>query len=60
MPSSQLGCAPDHDSMRAVKKDNLTRHVNEMHRRKVKAVCTGCRKGFARPYVLKAHIYRAK
>ncbi|KAG1778298.1 hypothetical protein EV702DRAFT_1095450 [Suillus placidus] len=36
---------------RAVRKDNLTRHVNEMHRRKVKAVCAGCGKRFARPYM---------
>ncbi|KAG2348203.1 hypothetical protein BDR05DRAFT_956732 [Suillus weaverae] len=45
---------------RAVKKDNLTRHVNEMHRRKVKAVCAGCGKRFARPYMLKDHICRDK
>ncbi|KAG1728717.1 uncharacterized protein EDB91DRAFT_1313361 [Suillus paluster] len=32
---------------RFVKKENRTRHVNEMHRRKVKAVCAGCGKGFA-------------
>ncbi|KAG2066355.1 hypothetical protein BDR04DRAFT_1106777 [Suillus decipiens] len=45
---------------RAVKKDNLTRHVNEMHHRKVKAICTGCRKGFVRPYMLKGHVCQAK
>ncbi|KIK38756.1 hypothetical protein CY34DRAFT_14848 [Suillus luteus UH-Slu-Lm8-n1] len=45
---------------RAVKKDNLTRHVNEMHQRKVKAVCTGCRKGFSRPYMLKYHTCPAR
>ncbi|KAG2139079.1 uncharacterized protein EDB93DRAFT_1164024 [Suillus bovinus] len=44
---------------RAVRKDNLTRHVNEMHRRKVKATCTGCGKGFARPYMLNEHICQA-
>ncbi|KAG1851795.1 hypothetical protein C8R48DRAFT_676382 [Suillus tomentosus] len=45
---------------RAVKKDNLTRHVNEVHRRKVKAVCIGCGKKFARPYMLRDHICRAE
>lgn len=41
---------------RSVKKNNLTRHVNEMHHRRVKAVCVSCGKGFARPYMLKGHI----
>ncbi|KAG0701423.1 hypothetical protein DFH29DRAFT_569368 [Suillus ampliporus] len=36
-----------------VTKDNRTRHVNETHLRKVKAVCAGCGKGFARPYMKK-------
>ncbi|KAG2053287.1 hypothetical protein BDR06DRAFT_1008916 [Suillus hirtellus] len=45
---------------RTVKKDNLTRHVNEVHRRKVKAVCVGCGKKFARPYMLRDHICRAE
>ncbi|KAG2041305.1 hypothetical protein BDR03DRAFT_946166 [Suillus americanus] len=45
---------------RVVKKDNLTRHVNEMHRRKIKAVCNGCGKGFTRPYMMKGHSCRVK
>ncbi|KAG0701424.1 hypothetical protein DFH29DRAFT_927219 [Suillus ampliporus] len=44
---------------RPVNKDNLTRHVNEMHRRRVKAVCAGCGKGFARPYMMKNHILQS-
>ncbi|KAG1799302.1 uncharacterized protein HD556DRAFT_1346792 [Suillus plorans] len=45
---------------RALSKDSLTRHLNEFHRRKVKAVCVGCGKRFARPYMLKNHICRAE
>ncbi|KAG1815827.1 hypothetical protein EV424DRAFT_1627792 [Suillus variegatus] len=45
---------------RAVKKDSLTRHVNEVHRHKVKAVCVGCGKKFARAYMLRDHICRAE
>ncbi|KAG2096353.1 uncharacterized protein F5147DRAFT_763570 [Suillus discolor] len=45
---------------RAIKKDNLTRHVNEVHRRKVKAVCVDCGRKFARPYMLRDHICRAE
>ncbi|KAG1763385.1 hypothetical protein EDD22DRAFT_969439 [Suillus occidentalis] len=45
---------------KSVKKENLTRHVNEVHRRKVKAVCTRCKKGFSRPYMLRDHICRAR
>ncbi|KAG1884662.1 hypothetical protein F4604DRAFT_1676769 [Suillus subluteus] len=45
---------------RTVKKDNLTRHVNEMHQWKVKAVCASCGRGFTRPYMLKVHICRAE
>ncbi|KAG1800488.1 hypothetical protein EV424DRAFT_1545725 [Suillus variegatus] len=45
---------------RTLKKDSLTRHVNEMHRRKVKAVCDGCGRGFARPYMFRGHICRAE
>ncbi|KAG1749444.1 hypothetical protein EDB19DRAFT_140269 [Suillus lakei] len=35
-----------------VNKDNLTHHINEVHERKIKARCAGCRKGFARPYMM--------
>ncbi|KAG2139083.1 uncharacterized protein EDB93DRAFT_1106192 [Suillus bovinus] len=49
-----LGCS------RAVNQDNLTRHVNEVHWRKVKAACAHCGKGFARPYMLRDHICRGK
>ncbi|KAG1805793.1 uncharacterized protein BJ212DRAFT_1390355 [Suillus subaureus] len=45
---------------RVVKKDNLTRHVNEMHRRKIKAICNGCGNGFTRPYMMKGHSCRMK
>ncbi|KAG1807558.1 hypothetical protein EV424DRAFT_233219 [Suillus variegatus] len=41
---------------KALRKDSLTRHINETHRRKVKAVCVYCGKRFARPYMLKNHI----
>ncbi|KAG2126518.1 hypothetical protein DEU56DRAFT_822267 [Suillus clintonianus] len=42
--------------LRFVKKDSRTRHVNETHLRKVKAVCASCGKGFARLYMKKDHI----
>ncbi|KAG2108055.1 uncharacterized protein F5147DRAFT_181567 [Suillus discolor] len=45
---------------KALRKDSLARHINETHRRKVKAVCVYCGKRFARPYMLKNHIYRAE
>ncbi|KAG1884663.1 hypothetical protein F4604DRAFT_1676770 [Suillus subluteus] len=42
---------------RTVQKNSLARHVNEMHRRVVKAVCDSCGKGFEvlsfLPYVLR-------
>ncbi|KAG2153159.1 hypothetical protein DEU56DRAFT_470599 [Suillus clintonianus] len=38
-----------------VKKDNYTRHVNEVHKRLFKAVCTDCGKEFLRPYMKKTH-----
>ncbi|KAG1749437.1 hypothetical protein EDB19DRAFT_1904538 [Suillus lakei] len=43
-----------------VKKGNLTRHVNEAHRQKVRATCASCGKGFARPYMKKDHVCRFK
>ncbi|KAG0705153.1 hypothetical protein DFH29DRAFT_302572 [Suillus ampliporus] len=45
---------------RVIKKDNRTRHVNETHLRKVKAVCVGCGKGFARSYMKKDHVCRVR
>ncbi|KAG1722329.1 uncharacterized protein EDB91DRAFT_214341 [Suillus paluster] len=51
-------CAPG--CSRLVKKENRTCHVNEIHRRKVKAVCADCGKGFTRSYMKKDHICRAK
>ncbi|KAG2112741.1 hypothetical protein BD769DRAFT_1492066 [Suillus cothurnatus] len=44
----------------SVNKDNLTRHVNEVHLRKIKVVCDECGKGFARPYMKKDHNCRVK
>lgn len=41
---------------RFVKNGSLTRHVNETHRRKFKAVCASCGKGFTRPYLKKSHV----
>ncbi|KAG1799268.1 uncharacterized protein HD556DRAFT_1439674 [Suillus plorans] len=43
-----------------VNKSNLTRHINEVHERKVKARCASCGKGFARPYMMDDHILRGK
>ncbi|KAG2111756.1 hypothetical protein DEU56DRAFT_211646 [Suillus clintonianus] len=45
---------------RFLQKDSLTRHVNETHRRKVKAVCADCGRKFTRRYLKTAHICRAK
>jgi uncharacterized C2H2 Zn-finger protein len=39
-----------------IKKDSYIRHVNEVHKRQVKAVCTTCGKKFPRPYMKKTHI----
>lgn len=39
-----------------VNKDNLTRHVKEVHERKIKAVCVGCGREFKRPYQMNEHI----
>ncbi|KAG1878910.1 hypothetical protein F4604DRAFT_1754840 [Suillus subluteus] len=39
-----------------IRKDNYTRHVNEVHRRQFKAVCAICGKEFLRPYMKKTHI----
>jgi hypothetical protein len=40
---------------RVVKKGSYTRHVNEMHLRKVKAVCARCGRAFPRTYMKKNH-----
>lgn len=39
-----------------VNKDCLTRHVEEVHEGKIKAICAGCGREFKRPYQLKEHI----
>lgn len=41
-----------------VNKDNLTRHVEEVHEGKIKAVCAGCGREFKRPYQMNEHILR--
>ncbi|KAG2096351.1 uncharacterized protein F5147DRAFT_818498 [Suillus discolor] len=43
-----------------VKKDNLRRHVKEVHEGKIKAVCAGCGKEFKRPYQMDEHIVRTR
>jgi hypothetical protein len=45
-----LGCSS------VVKRDSHARHVNECHLRKVRDVCTGCGRGFARLYMKKNHL----
>jgi hypothetical protein len=40
---------------RVVKKGSYTRHVNETHLRKVKAVCARCGRAFLRTYMKKSH-----
>ncbi|KAG2139129.1 uncharacterized protein EDB93DRAFT_1330347 [Suillus bovinus] len=49
-----------HGCSRTLKKNCMTRHVNEMHLRKVKAVCDSCGRRFARPHMLKVHTCRRK
>ncbi|KAG0701093.1 hypothetical protein DFH29DRAFT_585166 [Suillus ampliporus] len=51
---TQPGCS------RVVRKDGLTRHVNQTHLRKVKSVCASCGKGFTRRYMERDHICRAE
>ncbi|KAG1851789.1 hypothetical protein C8R48DRAFT_836388 [Suillus tomentosus] len=41
-----------------VNKDNLTRHVKEVHEGKIKAVCACCGKKFKRPYQMNEHRLR--
>ncbi|KAG1897383.1 uncharacterized protein F5891DRAFT_536070 [Suillus fuscotomentosus] len=41
-----------------VNKDNLTRHVKEVHEGKIKAVCACCGKEFKRPYQMNEHKLR--
>ncbi|OAX34268.1 hypothetical protein K503DRAFT_774724, partial [Rhizopogon vinicolor AM-OR11-026] len=40
---------------RFMTKDSFTRHVNETHLRKVKAVCARCERGFPRTYMKTNH-----
>lgn len=47
-----LGCS------RVIKKDNHARHVEEIHLRKVKAVCNDCGREFSRMYMKKNHVCR--
>ncbi|KAG0696271.1 hypothetical protein DFH29DRAFT_1004717 [Suillus ampliporus] len=44
----------------SVKRDNYTRHVNEIHLRKVKAVCASCGKAFSRSYMKNTHMCRVR
>ncbi|KAG2096356.1 uncharacterized protein F5147DRAFT_778405 [Suillus discolor] len=41
-----------------ISKDSLTRHVEEVHEGKIKAVCTGCGRVFKRQYQMNEHIPR--
>ncbi|KAG1763378.1 hypothetical protein EDD22DRAFT_952371 [Suillus occidentalis] len=43
-----------------VKKNGLTRHINEVHEGKIKVVCAGCGRAFKRPYQLHGHILRSR
>lgn len=45
---------------RVVNKNNLTHHINELHRRKIRAVCNRCGKGYTRPYLMMGHNCRVK
>ncbi|KAG1851804.1 hypothetical protein C8R48DRAFT_360840 [Suillus tomentosus] len=49
-----------HGCSALVKKDNLSRHVKEVHEGKIKAVCAGCGKEFKRPYQMDEHIVRTR
>ncbi|KAG1763383.1 hypothetical protein EDD22DRAFT_887308 [Suillus occidentalis] len=44
---------------RIVNKDNLTRHINEMHRRRIRVICNRCGKGYTRRYMMTSHNCRA-
>ncbi|KAG1884605.1 hypothetical protein F4604DRAFT_1901209 [Suillus subluteus] len=41
-----------------LKKENLTRHINEVHERKIKARCDYCGREFTRTYLKKEHMER--
>ncbi|KAG1884607.1 hypothetical protein F4604DRAFT_1919051 [Suillus subluteus] len=43
-----------------VNKDNLTRHVKEVHEGKIKVVCPGCGREFKRSYQMNEHIFRSR
>ncbi|KAG2112738.1 hypothetical protein BD769DRAFT_1674031 [Suillus cothurnatus] len=51
---TQPGCG------KILKKENLTRHTNEVHKRKIKAHCSHCGREFTRPYLKKEHVRQAK
>jgi len=40
---------------KVLRKDGLTRHLNEAHLRVVKGVCTRCGQVFKRPYLKRGH-----
>jgi hypothetical protein len=42
-----------------VNKDNLNRHVKEVHEGKIKVVCAGCGREFKRSYQMNEHILRS-
>ncbi|KAG2112734.1 hypothetical protein BD769DRAFT_1689703 [Suillus cothurnatus] len=48
-----------HGCSALVNKDNLPRHIAEVHERKIKVVCVGCGREFKRSYQLNEHILRS-
>jgi hypothetical protein len=50
---------PWHGCSALVNKDNLNRHIKEVHEGKIKVVCAGCGKEFKRSYQLNEHIFRS-
>lgn len=57
-PSSSA--RPDERPSVLVNKDNLTRHVEEVHEGKIKVVCAGCGRKFKRQYQMNEHVLRFK
>ncbi|KAG1897342.1 uncharacterized protein F5891DRAFT_1192045 [Suillus fuscotomentosus] len=41
-------------------KDNLARHINEVHEGKIRAVCPSCGQGFKRPNLMREHVLRTE